>query len=243
MGLKPGMTVADIGTGVGYMLPYLSRAVGPSGQVLAEDIFDDFLAPPNNAPRTRSPATSRLSRARRPIPICRRAAWTMMLALDSYHHFDYPEKMLAVFARRLRDGGRLVVVEYYKRPNAMPGGDAVKHIRLDEPDLVREIESHGFRKVSEHEHIKGSQYMVVFERKALALTPMSIPAPAAVAHAFVDAINHRSPEEIASLMTEDHVFIDALGTRVAGRQQMQKGWQGYFSMVPDYSYHGRRSFC
>ena len=41
----------------------------------------------------------------------------------------------------------------------------MKHIRLDEPDLVREIESHGFRKVSEHEHIKASQYMVVFERK------------------------------------------------------------------------------
>ena len=36
-------------------------------------------------------------------------------------------------------------------------------------------------------------------------------------------------------MTEDHVFIDSLGTRVTGRQQMQKAWQGYFSMVPDYS--------
>ena len=65
--------------------------------------------------------------------------------------------------------------------------------------------------------------------------PMSIPAPAAVARAFAEAINHRSPEEIASLMTEDHVFIDALGTRVTGRLQMRKGWQGYFAMVPDYS--------
>src|SRR5271165_5422468 len=64
---------------------------------------------------------------------------------------------------------------------------------------------------------------------------MPIPVPAAVAHAFVDAINHRSPEEIARLMTEDHVFIDSMGTRVAGRQQMQRGWQGYFAMVPDYS--------
>jgi len=58
-----------------------------------------------------------------------------------------------------------VVVEYYKRPNAMAGMDAVKHIRLDEPDLVREIERNGFHKVSEREHIKGSQYLVVFDKK------------------------------------------------------------------------------
>jgi uncharacterized protein (TIGR02246 family) len=57
----------------------------------------------------------------------------------------------------------------------------------------------------------------------------------AIAHAFVNAINRQSPEEIAGLMTEDHVFIDSLGTRVTGRQQMKKGWQGYFSMVPDYA--------
>src|ERR1039457_3803530 len=44
MGLQPGMTVADVGTGVGYMLPYLSKRVGPAGRVIAEDIFDDFLA-------------------------------------------------------------------------------------------------------------------------------------------------------------------------------------------------------
>ena len=43
LGLKPGMTVADIGTGAGYMLPYLSAAVGPSGRVIGEDIFPDFL--------------------------------------------------------------------------------------------------------------------------------------------------------------------------------------------------------
>ena len=40
---QPGMTVADVGTGIGYMLPFLSRAVGPEGKVIAEDIFDDFL--------------------------------------------------------------------------------------------------------------------------------------------------------------------------------------------------------
>src|ERR1035438_9635832 len=43
MGLKPGMTVADVGTGVGFMLPFLSKRVGETGHVIAEDITDDFL--------------------------------------------------------------------------------------------------------------------------------------------------------------------------------------------------------
>jgi predicted methyltransferase len=165
VGLRPGMTVADIGTGVGYLLPYLSRAVGPSGRVLAEDIFDDFLDAAKQRARDQKLANVAFVKGTPTDPSLADAGVDVILALDSYHHYDYPEKMLAAFRRALRDGGRLVVVEYYKRPHAMPGGDAVKHIRLDEPDLVREIERNGFRKVSEREHIKDSQYMVVFEKQ------------------------------------------------------------------------------
>ncbi len=165
MHLKPGMTVADIGTGVGYMLPYLSRAVGPAGRVMAEDIFDDFLNAAKQHAGEQKLANVAFVKGTETDPHLADGSVDVILALDSYHHYNYPEKMLAAFTQALRDGGRLVVVEYYKRPNAMPSGDAVKHIRLDEPDLVREIESNGFRKVSEHEHIKDSQYIVVFEKK------------------------------------------------------------------------------
>jgi len=165
MGLKPGMAVADIGTGVGYLLPYLSRAVSPSGHVMAEDIFDDFLSAAKERAEEQKLDNVAFIKGTETDPHLAAGSVDVILALDSYHHYNYPEKMLAAFLQALRDGGRLVVVEYYKRSNAMPGQDAVKHIRLDEPDLVREIESNGFRKVSEREHIKGSQYMVVFEKK------------------------------------------------------------------------------
>jgi uncharacterized protein (TIGR02246 family) len=56
-----------------------------------------------------------------------------------------------------------------------------------------------------------------------------------VALAFVEAINHQSVEGIADLMTEDHVFVDSLGTRVEGKQRVKPGWEGYFRMVPDYT--------
>lgn len=38
LGVEPGDTVADIGAGTGYFLPYLSRAVGERGHVLALDV-------------------------------------------------------------------------------------------------------------------------------------------------------------------------------------------------------------
>jgi ketosteroid isomerase-like protein len=60
-------------------------------------------------------------------------------------------------------------------------------------------------------------------------------SPQAVARAFAEAINRRSVDELAALMTEDHAFIDSLGARVAGREAMRAGWAGYFRMVPDYS--------
>ncbi len=165
MALKPGMTVADIGTGVGYMLPYLSRAVGPAGHVVAEDIFADFLDAARKHAREDHLANVSLVKGTEADPHLADDSVDVILALDSYHHYNYPEKMLAAFSQALRDGGRLIIVEYYKRPNAMKGGDAVKHIRLDEPDLVREVEKNGFRKISEHEHIKDSQYMAVFVRR------------------------------------------------------------------------------
>ena len=165
MAIKPGMIVADIGTGVGYMLPYLSRAAGPQGQVLAEDIFDNFLSQARQRAGQQKLDNVTFIKGTETDPRLAANSVDAILALDSYHHYNYPEKMLAAFRAALRDGGRLFVVEYYRRPNAMPGQDAMKHIRLDEPELVREIEAHGFRKVSEREHIKGSQYMVTFVGK------------------------------------------------------------------------------
>jgi uncharacterized protein (TIGR02246 family) len=63
------------------------------------------------------------------------------------------------------------------------------------------------------------------------------------AQAFVHAINRQSPEEIAGLMTEDHVFIDSLGMKVAGREQMKKAWEGYFKIVPDYTITVEETFA
>ena len=165
MNLRPGMVVADVGTGAGYMLPYLSEAVGGAGQVIAEDIFDDFLAVARDNAGSKGLKNVTFVKGTETDPNLPAKGVNAVLLLDVYHHLDYPEKMLAAIARALRPGGKLVVVEYYKRPSAMPGGGAVKHIRLDKDAVVSELAANGFALLSEREHIKDSQYMLVLESR------------------------------------------------------------------------------
>lgn len=164
MGLQPGMTVADIGTGVGYMLPFLSKRVGPTGHVLAEDIFDDFLAAAKQTAANQHLANVAFVKGSETDPNLPEGQVDMALVLDAYHHFDYPEKMLAALHKALKTDGKLVVVEYYKRESAMPNGRALTHIRLDMPDLIKELEANHFHLLKEQEHIRNVQYMLVLDK-------------------------------------------------------------------------------
>jgi ubiquinone/menaquinone biosynthesis C-methylase UbiE len=164
MQLKPGMTVVDVGTGPGYMLPFLSEAVGPSGRVIAEDIFPDFL----ERARKRS-EEAKLSNvtfvqgdekdARIPA-----AAGNVALVLDVYHHFDYPADMLGSIRRGLKPDGRLIIVEYHKSKEAM-NGRGEEHVRLGIDDAIGEIEANGFKLVSRRDFVPKVQWIGVFRLK------------------------------------------------------------------------------
>lgn len=162
LALRPGMAVADIGTGAGYMLPFLSRAVGSEGKVYAEDIQDDFLAKARAHAESERLGNVIYVKGTEKDPMLPAGSVDLALALDSYHHYDYPEAMLAGLRRGLKPGGRLAIVEYYKSPAAMPNGRAMQHIRLDKPDVIREVEANGFRLLSQRDHVKDSQYMLTF---------------------------------------------------------------------------------
>ena len=164
MGLQPGMTVADVGTGVGYMLPFLSKRVGPEGHVIAEDIFDDFLAAARQTVDRQGLTNVTFVKGTEESPNLPEGQVDIVLALDVYHHFNYPEKMLASIHKALKPGGKLVIVEYYKRESAMPGGRAISHIRLDMPDVIKETEANHFHLIEEKEHVRDVQYMLILER-------------------------------------------------------------------------------
>jgi len=160
MGLEKGQAVADIGTGVGYMLPYMHEAVGAGGKIFAEDIFPDFLAKAKARASEKGLANVTFIHGNDRDAQLPAGSVDAILVLDVYHHFDYPAEMLASLAKGLRKDGRLFIVDFYKKGFRDP-----KHIRLDEPDLIAEVEGHGFRLIRTGTFTPDRQYMAVFGKR------------------------------------------------------------------------------
>jgi ubiquinone/menaquinone biosynthesis C-methylase UbiE len=160
MKLKPGMAVADVGTGVGYMLPFLAEAVGSEGKLVAEDIFPDFLDKARANAKNKGLGNVTFVHGSDKDPKLAEGTLDAILVLDVYHHFDFPGEMLSGLRKGLKADGRLFIVDFYKEGFRDP-----KHIRLDQVDVAKEIESNGFRLVSTGPFTEGRQYMAVFVRK------------------------------------------------------------------------------
>jgi ketosteroid isomerase-like protein len=47
-------------------------------------------------------------------------------------------------------------------------------------------------------------------------------------------INSADLEGLASLMTDDHTFIDSLGSVISGKSAVLAAWSSFFRAFPDY---------
>ena len=173
LGLHAGDTVADVGTGVGSLLPFIIRRIGSEGTIYAVDIYPEFLDKVQKRVTAAGwknvhPVLGIASDPKLPIN------WfDDVILLDTYHHLDYPEATMRSVRRALKSGGRLFVIDFYRsRPNPSASLDVVqRHIRLDRDDVVKEIEVQGFKLSKKWDHVPFSwtrisyTYVLVFEKR------------------------------------------------------------------------------
>jgi ubiquinone/menaquinone biosynthesis C-methylase UbiE len=151
------MVVADIGTGAGFMLPYLADAVGTAGRVVAEDIFPDFLDEAKETAGEKKLTNVQFVLGTEKDVKLEPGTIDLAFVLDAYHHFDYPAEMLNSIRRALKDGGRLAIVDFYQRGFRDP-----KHIRLDDREVIQEVTRHGFTLLSSRPFQPDRQYLAIF---------------------------------------------------------------------------------
>lgn len=120
LNLKPGMVVADIGAGVGYMSLRMAKRVGPSGKVYANDLQPEMLAKlRENAARGKiNNVVTVLGDVADPkLPP---NTMDLVLLVDVYHEFSQPQQMLRKIRETLKPDGRLVLLEYRAEDPRIP---------------------------------------------------------------------------------------------------------------------------
>jgi predicted methyltransferase len=150
IGLLPGMVVADVGSGSGFMVEEFARLVGPEGKVYAVDINPTMLAKIDER-------TKKLGLAERVATrTCKNdsvelpsASIDVAFVCDTYHHLEYPLSTMASIHEALRPGGELFVVEFHREEGESDEW-TLKHVRAGQEIFTREIEAAGFELVARH---------------------------------------------------------------------------------------------
>ena len=152
--LKSTDTIADIGAGTGY---FARRFAQHAGKVYAVDIDEKLLeiardnAPPNLETILAAPDDPRFHKAK----------IDTIFFCDVLHHIDNRPAYYAKLAKALKKGGRIVVIDFYKKELPVGPPPAMK---LSEEEIAAEFQKAGFA-LAKRLDILPYQYYLFFERR------------------------------------------------------------------------------
>ena len=165
LGIRPGMAVADIGAGSGYYTVRLSRQVGPTGRVFAEDIMPDYLAGLQRRVAAEGLNNVTLALGEAHDPRLPPASVDVALLVHMYHEIDQPFGLLVNLLPALRPGARVAILD----------ADRVTSRHGTPPALLEcELRAVGFRQVAFHPLEGGATFLAVFAPPSQTLAPASI---------------------------------------------------------------------
>lgn len=160
LGLKQGQTVCDMGCGNGYYVLPIAKMIGEKGRVLAVDVQPEML----ELLRTRmegkgltniTPILGSYHEPYLPAESC-----DLILLVDVYHEFSYPELMLAAMRKALKPGGRIALVEYRMEDDEVP----IKKLhKMSKKQILKEYLPNGFKLVDEFDELPW-QHVMFFEK-------------------------------------------------------------------------------
>jgi predicted methyltransferase len=160
-GVRPGMTVLDMGAGGGYSTELMARAVGPSGKVYGQNPADGSpKARANFEARLQTPAMKNVVALFRPFddPTPPEVQGLDLISFFFYYHdVTYMEVDRAVMNKKLlsllKPGGIMVIADHSAAVGAGTTVGKSLH-RVEEIALRREVEAAGFKLVGEADFLR-----------------------------------------------------------------------------------------
>jgi SAM-dependent methyltransferase len=159
--LKPGMTVADVGAGVGYTSARIAKRVGPTGKVLSSDIQPEMIRMlKQNIKRLKlddiiTPITCTAEDPKLP-----QGEVDLVIMVDVYHECTHPVETLQGIRKALKPDGRLVLVEFRAEDPEVP---ILPEHKMSVEQALRELEPQGFSLSRRHDFLPW-QHVLVFTK-------------------------------------------------------------------------------
>jgi predicted methyltransferase len=155
-GIKPGMKVADLFAGGGYMTELFARVVGPSGTVYSQNgPFPDRFKKVEDAwnERLKEPALKNVVKVSKPfaasdlLPVPPDSLDAVIIHLN-YHDLvglkQNTENVNAAVFKALKPGGIYGIVDH-SAPAGSGATDTTTLHRIDEDFLIKDVEKAGFK--------------------------------------------------------------------------------------------------
>ncbi len=162
LGLRAGMTVADVGAGTGYMSLRMARRVGPSGKVYANDLQPEMLQKLRAKSQREKLTNVETVQGTESDPNLPPNAMDLVLLVDVYHEFSQPQAMLDRIRESLKPDGRLVLLEYRKEDPAVP--IRIEH-KMSVAEVKAEVEAEGYKLDQVIEKLP-RQHILIFRKSA-----------------------------------------------------------------------------
>jgi ubiquinone/menaquinone biosynthesis C-methylase UbiE len=165
LGIKPGMRVADIGAGSGYYTMMLARAVGPQGEVIAEDITPGYLAALQKRVLKAKLGNVKVGLGEEHDPRLPARVLDAAVLIHMYHEIAQPYALLFNLATAMKPESVVGIVDL-DRPTVEHGTP---------PQLLRcELAAVGYREAGFHTLKGGVGYLAIFK------PPLQAPSPPAI---------------------------------------------------------------
>ena len=154
--VRKGQTVADVGCGNGFYTLKLAELVGPQGRVLAVDIQPEMLELLQARAAEKGILNIEPILSTQADPKLPAGEVDLILLVDVYHEFSYPEEMLAGMRNSLKSDGRIALAEYRTEDPSIP----IKLLhKMSKRQILKEYTSNRLALVHEYDELPWQHLM------------------------------------------------------------------------------------
>lgn len=162
LAVKPGMHVADIGCGTGYLAERVAPRILPGGVVYGVDIQPEMLELLGAKMRAKGIENVKPVTGAEADPKLAPESCDMMVMVDVYHEFEFPFEMTRKMIAALKPRGQIVFVEFRGEDPSVP----IKAVhKMTEAQIKKEMALHPELEWVVTKRDLPQQHMIFFRKK------------------------------------------------------------------------------